>query len=111
MMTDYATVEPHEHGLSFGLSHQSYARLASAALSLGRDWPDSSLFIRKLEGSGAAVEIYTTRYLFTLSVWPGAISLVVESLDFANSEHLLFSGKDSEADWQLLKFAANRLLP
>jgi hypothetical protein len=69
------------------------------------------MFIRKLKAeTGAAVEIYTSNYLFTISVWPGAISLVVESLDHANSEHVLFAGKDAEGDWQRLRFAANRLL-
>ena len=98
LAVDYISVAPDECGATFQLARESYRHLASTALSLS--FPHSPanpnhLFIRKLESSGAAVEIYTAQFLFTISVWSGAISLVVESLDYANSEAVLFIGKDT----------------
>ena len=111
LAVDYISVAPDECGATFQLTRESYCRLANTALNFPcRQANPNQMFIRKLETTGAAVEIYTAQFLFTISVWSGSISLVVESLDYANSEAVLFTGKDTRDDWQRLRFAANRLL-
>jgi len=97
-------VDRGECGRSFGLSKETYCRLARCALNCCQIGVEPSELYRLGEGEpGVRCILYGKHYAYAVVVRAGQISLSALLLDGTpESESLLFLGSDLEEDWWCL---------